>query len=154
MNIIIQKVSNQYQTKWEERVRYSLQDFDYKLPDELIARYPVSTRSHSRLLCLDGQTGMITHRQFSDLVSLLSKDDLLVCNNSRVIPARLWGKKETGGQVEVLIERILDEKKALAQIRASKSPKAGSSLIFAEGIRFAVLGREEDLFVLSSEESE
>src|SRR5262245_11273069 len=107
-----------------------LTDFDYHLPDELIARYPLPERSRSCLLCL--QKGMISHKKFSDLSDFLSPGDLLVCNNSRVIPARLLGQKPTGGRVEVLIERILDDKRVLAHVKASKTPKPATYIDFSE----------------------
>ncbi len=106
-------------------------DFHYQLPPELIAQYPLAERTDSRLLCLDGASGELSHRRFPDLLELLQPDDLLVFNNTRVIPARLWGRKETGGQVEILIERITGIDSALAHIRASKSPKAGSRLLLS-----------------------
>lgn len=123
-----------------------LSDFNYELPPELIARYPLKERSASRLLCVE--RGKLTHRQFVDLPSLIQPNDLLVCNNSKVIPARLWGKKATGGQVEMLVERILDEHRLLAHVRASKSPKPGSELIFAQDIVFEMIGRQHELFEL------
>ncbi len=83
-----------------------LSDFNYQLPEELIAHYPTAIRSQSRLLCLDTMTGDMQHRIFSEFVDLLRDDDLLVFNDTRVIPARLFGRKESGGKVEVLVERI------------------------------------------------
>lgn len=130
-----------------------LSDFDYYLPPELIARYPLPERRDSRLMCLEGDTGLVTHRLFSDLPSLLTDKDLLVFNNTRVIPARLLGTKETGGQVEVLVERILDEHKVLALVRASKSLRPATYLLFAEGIRFEVIGRQDDLFELRCDDT-
>ena len=97
-----------------------LSDFSYRLPDELIAQYPVEKRSDSRLLCLHTQTGAIDHRIFNSLTDLLRPDDLLVFNDTRVIPARLYGHKQSGGKIEVLIERLLQGNRLLAQIRASK----------------------------------
>lgn len=123
-------------------------DFNYELPDELIARFPLAKRSASRLLCLDAKTGTTTHRQFNDLVGLLQPGDLLVCNNSRVIPARLLGQKASGGKVEILVERILDAKRVLVQAKASKAPKVGNTLIFANDMQFSVLQRHQDLFEL------
>lgn len=125
-----------------------LSDFDYDLPSELIARYPLEKRSASRLLCLNPQTGAIAHRQFTDILTLISPGDLLVFNNTRVIAARLLGHKESGGRVEMLVERILDEHRVLAHVRASKSPKPQSFLLFANDVRFEVLGRHHDLFEL------
>ncbi len=97
-------------------------DFNYHLPPELIAQHPLAERSGSRLLCLDGATGAIRHRRFPDLLELLHDDDLLVFNNTRVIPARLWGQKASGGKVEILIERITGTHTAIAHIRSSKPP--------------------------------
>ena len=133
-------------------------DFSYELPEELIAQYPLPERSDSRLLCLDGETGDLRHRQFTDLVSMLGQDDLLVFNNTRVIPARLWGQKATGGRLEILVERLTGTHTALAHVRCSKSPKPGSTILLAAregeapGVhQLQVLGREDALFVLSSE---
>jgi S-adenosylmethionine:tRNA ribosyltransferase-isomerase len=122
-------------------------DFDFDLPAALIARYPLPERNASRLLCLDGKTGALTHRHFPDLLSLLTEKDLLVFNNTRVIPARLIGTKASGGRVEILVERILDQHRILSHLRASKKPPVKSFLFF-EGIRFEVLGRQDDLFEL------
>lgn len=125
-----------------------LSDFQFDLPEELIAAYPLPQRSASRLLCLDGKTGEINHKRFADLPDLLSPGDLLVFNNTRVIEARLLGHKESGGRIEVLIERLLDPHRVLAHVRASKSPKPQSYLLFANNIRFEVLGRQDELFEL------
>ena len=129
-----------------------LSDYDYELPPELIAEEPAETRSASRLLCLDRSTGSIRHRGFADLPELLAAEDLLVFNDTRVIRARLHGRKGSGGQVEVLIERIPQPRRALAQVRASKSPKAGGLLRLtgasAEEVEVEVLGRVDDLFEL------
>lgn len=128
-----------------------LSDFHFDLPDSLIAHYPMPNRTDSRLLCLDRRSGAVAHRQFPDLLSQLRPEDLMVFNNTRVIPARLFGTKVTGGQIEVLLERVTGDREAVAQIRASKSPKPGSILLFeAEGIRFEaeVTGREEGFFML------
>ena len=95
-------------------------DFHFDLPDELIAQTPLPDRSASRLLCLDGDTGALTHRQFMDVKELISKDDLLVFNNTKVLPARLFALKQTGGRVEILIERLRGDGRALAHMRASK----------------------------------
>lgn len=124
------------------------QDFHFDLPEELIAQVPAAQRRDSRLLCLDGATGAIRDRQFIDLPQLLQAGDLLVMNDTRVIPARLFGRKETGGQIEVLVERLLDDHDLLAHVRASKSPKAGATLQLSEAVSAAVLGREGDLFRL------
>ena len=103
-------------------------DFHFDLPDRLIARFPLAERTDSRLSCLQGSSGAVKHRQFTDLLDLLNPSDLLVFNNTRVIPARLWGRKPTGGKLEILIERITGERECLAHVRSSKTPKPGSEL--------------------------
>lgn len=122
-----------------------ISDFDYELPDELIARHPADERRASRLLVLGGAP---EDRQFGELPTLLRPGDLLVLNDTRVIPARLRATKESGGRVEVLIERVEDEDRALAQVRASKSPKPGSRLIFDGGVQATVGGRQGEFFSL------
>lgn len=123
-------------------------DFHFDLPDDLIARYPLKERSASRLLCLDGSSGALQDRQFTDLPGLLRPGDLLVFNDTRVIPARLLGRKESGGRVEVLVERVLDAGEALAHVRASKSPRPGSRLLLEDALEVEVAGRSGDLFRL------
>lgn len=123
-------------------------DFDFHLPDNLIAQHPTSQRNASKLLCLEGASGKPIDSAFLKLPEHLSEGDLLVFNDTRVIKARLFGQKSTGGAVEVLIERVLDTHHALAHIRASRSPKAGSKLKLAENIDVEVTGREDDLFHL------
>ncbi|WP_404414736.1 tRNA preQ1(34) S-adenosylmethionine ribosyltransferase-isomerase QueA [Marinospirillum sp.] len=122
-------------------------DFHFDLPDELIARYPASERRGSRLLVLQGN--QVSHHQFPDLLDYLQPGDLMVFNNTRVIPARLFGQKETGGKVEVLIERPLDEHRALAHIRSSKSPKPGTRLLLEGDVEAECTGREGALFCLT-----
>ena len=124
-------------------------DFHYDLPESLIAQAPLAERGASRLLCLDGPSGERADRLFSDLPSLLRAGDLLVFNDTRVIPARLLGEKDSGGRVEVLVERVTGLHEALAHVRASKSPKPGRRLILAEGaLEAEVTGRDGDLFAL------
>ncbi|MCE8026383.1 tRNA preQ1(34) S-adenosylmethionine ribosyltransferase-isomerase QueA [Billgrantia aerodenitrificans] len=123
-------------------------DFHYELPEELIARYPSERRSDCRLLCVDGESGGLAHRRFTDLLELLEPGDLLVFNDTRVIPARLHGHKASGGKVEMLLERPLDAHRGLAHIRSSKSPKPGTELIFEGDVRAVVEGRREALFEL------
>lgn len=125
----------------------SLADFDYVLPAELIAQSPAPTRTSSRLLHVD-QTGSLSDLRFSQLPQLLRPHDLLVFNDTRVMQARLLGHKSTGGKVEVLIERITATNEALAHVRASKSPVAGTTLRLADAFDVLVLGRSDDLFVL------
>ncbi|NIC36705.1 tRNA preQ1(34) S-adenosylmethionine ribosyltransferase-isomerase QueA [Halomonas desiderata] len=123
-------------------------DFHYELPEELIARYPSERRSDCRLLCVDGESGELAHRRFTDLLELLEPGDLLVFNDTRVIPARLHGHKASGGKVEMLLERPLDAHRGLTHIRSSKSPKPGTELIFEGDVRAVVEGRREALFEL------
>ncbi|MCP8688688.1 tRNA preQ1(34) S-adenosylmethionine ribosyltransferase-isomerase QueA [Marinobacterium sedimentorum] len=126
-----------------------VKDFSFELPDELIARFPLERRSASRLLCLEGDSGAIEHRAFSDILTLLNPGDLLVFNDTRVIPARLFGEKASGGKVEVLIERVLDARQALAHVRASRAPKPGTELLLEGAVRAEVTGRRGNLFELS-----
>ncbi|MEM1404135.1 MAG: tRNA preQ1(34) S-adenosylmethionine ribosyltransferase-isomerase QueA [Pseudomonadota bacterium] len=130
-------------------------DFTYDLPDELIAQHPLSERSASRLLSVDGPSGDVSHLSFKDLPPLLRDGDLLVFNNTRVIPARLYGHKESGGRVEVLIERVTGETTALSHVRASKSPKPGTRIFVGDEEtklgEVLVTGREGALFALESD---
>lgn len=128
-----------------------LDDFDFYLPDELIARHPTAERTGSRLLVLDGAQGQIEHRQFPDILSLIEPGDLLVFNNTRVIPARLFGQKTSGGKVEVLVERMTSDHTAMAHIRANKSPKPDTVLTMEGGIELTVTGRHENLFEIRSD---
>ena len=118
-------------------------DFDFTLPDAQIARHPLPERTASRLLHVDGVPGVFTDRRFVDLPGLVRPGDLLVFNDTRVIPARLFGQKATGGQVEVLVERVMFDHEVLAFIRASKSPKPGAVLRLAEAFDAVMLGRGE-----------
>jgi len=120
-------------------------DFDYELPQELIARYPAADRRGSRLLCVGDE---VADRKFADLPSRLNAGDLLVFNDTRVIKARLAAHKETGGKAEILIERVEDERSALAHIRASKSPRPGSRLQVHGGAEAEVTSRDGELFAL------
>lgn len=122
-------------------------DFQFDLPDELIARYPLPERSASRLLVLDGADGGVQHRRFADLPQYLRAGDLLVFNNTRVIAARLFARKETGGRAEILVERVLDADRVLAHVRASKAPQAGSRLLLEQGAA-TMLARHDSLFEL------
>ena len=124
-------------------------EFTFELPQHLIAQHPPKQRGASRLLQLkeDG----CEHRMFAELPDLLREHDLLILNNTRVIKARLFGQKESGGNIEVMVERILDEHEVWAQVRASKTPKRGSRLLLAGCIDVTVLGRAGEFFHLRFE---
>src|SRR5689334_19874044 len=124
----------------------SIDDFDYELPPELIAQHPSESRSGSRLLRVRGET--LSDHRFSDLPQLLSPGDLLVFNDTRVIKARLFGRKDTGGRIEVLIERLVSEREALAQVHAGRAAKPGSTLRLDGGLELHVLGREGEFYRL------
>jgi S-adenosylmethionine:tRNA ribosyltransferase-isomerase len=128
---------------------YSLSDFDFTLPPERIAQVPLPERSASRLLELDGQ--QLRDRQFADIVDLLSPGDLLVMNDTRVLKARFFGVKESGGQVEVLVERVLDSRTVLAQVRASKSPKPGNRIRLDDAFDVVTGERAGEFFTLTFE---
>ena len=117
---------------------WTLDDFDYPLPQELIAQAPLARRTDSRLLQVSPQ---LADLQFSDLPRLLAPGDLLVFNDTRVIKARFFGLKESGGKVEIMLERIVDATHAICQIRASKAPKQGSKLILADAFTVTMTGR-------------
>jgi S-adenosylmethionine:tRNA ribosyltransferase-isomerase len=128
-------------------------DFSFDLPEALIARYPKTERTSSRLMALNGNSGAITDGVFTDIIAQLNSGDLLVFNNTRVIPARMFGQKASGGKIEVLIERIVDQNTALAHIRASKSPKVGNELFLGnEGsdvkVKATMVARHGALFEL------
>ena len=133
-------------------------DFSFELPAELIAQTPLAERSASRLLAVDGRMGDVNHLSFRDLPSLLNSDDLLVFNNTRVLPARLYAQKQTGGRVEILVERMLGGGGAVAHVRSSKSPKEGALLLIApdaesdvSDLTLRVTGRQGALFLLEPE---
>ena len=122
------------------------QDFDFRLPQELIAQFPSEARRTSRLLALNGRDGIMQDRLFADLPNFIQANDIIVFNDTRVIKARVFGTKETGGQVEMLLERVLDEKHATAQIRASHSPKPGSRIVINPTAAFSVLERQGEMY--------
>ncbi|WP_277053707.1 tRNA preQ1(34) S-adenosylmethionine ribosyltransferase-isomerase QueA [Pseudoalteromonas marina] len=128
-------------------------DFSFDLPDELIARFPKKDRTSSRLLSLDGPTGEISHKVFSDILELVNENDLLIFNNTRVIPARMFGQKASGGKVEVLVERVLDEHRVLAHVRASKSLKPGNEVILEGKAKATMIARHDTLFELEFDHS-
>ena len=129
-------------------------DFDFRLPTELIAQAPLSERSASRLLHLDAAVGSMTDRMFRELPEFLRPGDLLVFNDTRVMPARLYGRKDTGGAVEILIERVTGAHEAIVQLGVSKKPKEGGRIELGDGSHAVVLGREDAFFRLRFESTE
>lgn len=129
-------------------------DFAFDLPDSLIARYPQTERSGCRLLSLNGPSGELTHGRFTDVLDKLNRGDLLVFNNTRVIPARVFGRKASGGKIEVLVERMLDDKRVLAHVRASKAPKPGAALLLGEdeSVKATMVARHDALFEIVFED--
>ena len=125
-----------------------IQDFDFSLPPELIAQFPIGQRTGGRMLCLDGRSDALQDAMFADLPQHLRSGDVMVFNNTRVIKARLFGMKDSGGKLEVMVERILNEHCVFAMIRASHPPRSGSRLILAGVIPVTVLGREHDFYTL------
>ncbi len=125
------------------------EDFDFELPERLIAQHPPAQRGASRLLLIGKESG--EDRTFAELPQFLREHDVLILNDTRVLKARLFGKKDSGGHVEVLIERVLGEHEVLAQVRASKTPKTGSSFWLADVVRVTVLGRQDEFFHLRFE---
>ncbi|GLZ85835.1 S-adenosylmethionine:tRNA ribosyltransferase-isomerase [Metapseudomonas resinovorans] len=123
-------------------------DFHFELPEALIARHPLAERRASRLLVLNGESGALNHRHFTDLLEYLRPGDLMVFNNTRVIPARLFGQKASGGKLEILVERVLDSHRVLAHVRSSKSPKPGSMLQIDGGGEAEMVARHDALFEL------
>ena len=121
-------------------------DFYYQLPERLIAQKPLAKRSASRMLRVVGDR--LEDKVFTDFVDLINADDLLVLNDTRVIPARLYGHKQTGGKVEILIERVVNDYQATAHVRASKAPKTGTLIELENGFCCEVTGRDNDLFRL------
>ncbi|WP_342228336.1 tRNA preQ1(34) S-adenosylmethionine ribosyltransferase-isomerase QueA [Rickettsiella endosymbiont of Rhagonycha lignosa] len=130
------------------QTQYKLEDFAYELPEKLIAHYPTKQRTDSRLFCLNKTTGFIQHKKFKDILNFINPGDLLVLNNTQVIPARLFAKKTTGGKVEILIEKIVDKKRVLAQLKSSKSLKLGTILILETGVSLEITARSENIFEL------
>ncbi len=126
-------------------------DFDYELPEELIAQHPAAERGASRLLRLDGTTGTYSDGQFRDIVGLVAPGDVIVLNDTRVIRARLLGRKQTGGRVEVMIERVLGPDEVLAQVGVNHPPQSGGTLLLADAIEATVLERRGELYRLRLE---
>ncbi|MGZ5259747.1 MAG: tRNA preQ1(34) S-adenosylmethionine ribosyltransferase-isomerase QueA [Burkholderiales bacterium] len=123
-----------------------LEDFDYHLPHELIAQLPLRERTASKLLHLDGQTGALRDLKFTDIVELIAPHDVLILNDTRVIKARLTGRKKSGGKVELLVERVLGQNEALVQMRSSHAPREGSTVLVADALEATVLERRGPFF--------
>lgn len=121
-------------------------DFNFELPQELIAQYPLPNRSDSRLLTYQRETGVCGHHQFKAIINFLEPGDLLVMNDSKVIPARLYGHKASGGKVELLVERLLSDDCFWAHIKASKAPKPGTIIHLDKDWRIEITMRDDDLF--------
>ena len=119
-------------------------DFDYHLPNELIANYPLERRSSSRLLV---HSEPLEHKTFKDIVNYFEEGDLLVVNNTSVIPARIFGKKESGGSIEVMLESIMEDNQALVQIRSGRSPKLGSNILL-DSYKVECINRKDNFFIL------
>jgi len=128
------------------------QDFSYQLPGDLIASQPLENRTDSRLMVIDPRQPL-SHRHVSDLPSMLREGDVVVANNTRVFPARLFGAKASGGRIEVMIERLMTDNSVRAFVKASKSPKEGSVLHMDGGFGLTITGRDGDLFLLESDPS-
>lgn len=124
------------------------QDFFFELPENLIAQQPAAQRRDSRLLVMANEEPTLIDAKFPDLLSFLQPNDLLVFNNTKVIPARLFGQKATGGKIEFLIERVVDEKTLLTHIRSSRSPKPGTILTIENAFDVEVIGRQDTLFIV------
>ena len=127
------------------------EDFDFRLPPDLIAQFPTEERRASRLLALDGRDGILQDRLFADLPKYVQANDVIIFNDTRVIKARVFGTKDSGGQVELMLERVLDERHAMAQIRASHAPKADSRIVVNPDAAFTVLGRQGEMYKLRLE---
>lgn len=129
-------------------------DFSFELPESLIAHYPQAQRSGCRLLSLEGSSGQLTHGIFTDVLEKINPGDLLVFNNTRVIPARVFGRKASGGKIEMLVERMLDDKRVLAHVRASKAPKPGAALLLGddESVKATMVARHDTLFEIAFED--
>ncbi|MFZ0219505.1 MAG: tRNA preQ1(34) S-adenosylmethionine ribosyltransferase-isomerase QueA [Candidatus Aquirickettsiella sp.] len=130
------------------QTQYKRQDFCYDLPKKLIALYPTTQRTESRLCCLNKKTGAIQHQRFKDILNFINPGDLLILNNTQVIPARLFAKKTTGGSVEILIERIFDKQRVLAHLKSCKSLKLGTILTLENGVSLEIASRSENIFEL------
>jgi len=148
---VVANSGNRYDASFLNYSPMQLSDFDYQLPEHLIAQAPLAERSASRLMVVDPANADLADRRFSDLGEFFDEGDLLVFNDTRVIPARLFGQKQTGGKIEVMVERVLDDENLLAHIRSSKAPKPGMQLLLENQVECNMLRREGDLFVLQQQ---
>lgn len=124
-------------------------DFSFQLPEQLIARHPKAERSSSRLLAMNKATGALSHHIFKQIIDFIQPNDLVIFNNTKVIPARLFGQKTSGGKVEVLVERVLDQQRFLAHVRVSKAPKPGTKLMLEQSAEVEMVQRHDELFELA-----
>jgi S-adenosylmethionine:tRNA ribosyltransferase-isomerase len=129
--------------------QYSTDDFDYPLPTELIASKPVKRRDQSRLLVLNRESGEIEDRVFVDITDYLNQGDLLILNDTRVFPARLFANKESGGKIEILAERLLSSQQVKAQLKSNRTPQPGAKIIINEDVFAVIEGREDEFFILN-----
>ena len=134
-------------------MKFTRQDFSFELPENLIAQQPTTERTQSRLLVME-PNGQVSDKQFTDLISYLKPEDCLIFNNTKVIPARLFGQKLTGAKIEMMVERVLDESTILTHIRASRSPKTGTILRIENEFNVEVIGRDDALFVVKIQQDE
>ena len=134
-------------------MKFTRQDFSFELPENLIAQQPTTERTQSRLLVME-PNGQVSDKQFTDLISYLKPEDCLIFNNTKVIPARLFGQKLTGAKIEMMVERVLDESTILTHIRASRSPKTGTILRIENAFNVEVIGRDDALFVVKIQQDE
>ncbi len=126
----------------------NIENYNYKLPKKLIAQYPTKNRSDSRLLCVSPNSENLKDLYFKDFIKLIRPNDLIIFNNTKVIKARLFGKKETGGKIEILIEQVLDNQKALAMIKSSKKINLNFKILLSENYVIKILEKKEDLFLI------
>ena len=126
----------------------NIENYNYKLPKKLIAQYPTKNRSDSRLLCVSPNSENLKDLYFKDFIKLIRPNDLIIFNNTKVIKARLFGKKETGGKIEILIEQVLDNQKALAMIKSSKKINLNFKILLSENYVIKIIEKKEDLFLI------
>lgn len=146
-SIVVLEVNNYYVTL-RRMTDLTINDFDYFLPEALIAQHPLAERTASRLMAIDREHEQITHHVFPAIANYIKPDDLIIINNTKVIPARLFGAKDSGGKLECLIERVISADEALAHLRCSKSPKPGTRIYLEQTLEATVIKRVGELFYL------